>query len=114
MDTLTAASIVLVFTTIAFAALADRQRRRAEALQTQIDTMAARSQAQQVRARDEGLFTGVQRGWGMCYAAACTALRDGRDPAEAVLAVRAILKPTEANWEGADAAPLPCEPYYTA
>lgn len=87
MDTLIIACLILSLTNIVFAVLAYLSRRQAvrsehAAMQLARDVAFARKEGY-----DDGLTTGLRRGYGEMYMAVVKAHRDGRDPVAAAARV---------------------------
>lgn len=72
--------IGLIVISIASAVLAERQRRRAEATQSTLDQVLKRTSEQRRMAYDDGLTTGLKRGYAEMYLAVIKAHQQGRDP----------------------------------
>lgn len=77
------AAIVLIFTNVIFALLAELKRREIHRKDSQLIQLASKlSQARQ-EGYNDGLITGLKRGYGEMYQAVVKAHGDGRDPVAA-------------------------------
>lgn len=79
------ACATLALTTISFAILAERQRRRARRAELLLDITHARQGEIRKEAHEQGLFDGYKRGWGEAYAAALKAEARGLSTLDAIV-----------------------------
>ncbi len=83
MDTLIIACIVLTLTNISFAVLAELRRRELVRKDSRLLRLACQVSQARREGYDDGLTSGLRRGYGEMYLAVVKAERDGNDPVAA-------------------------------